>query len=218
MNTQSSETLNPLVESLSELEKREEAFISSGRKLLSMGNLYSFDLFCTAILNRSLNLVRGFIDLMNGNNFIAAAPLIRIHLDTLLRLYSFSLIDDNINQLISRIAKGESLRSFKGRNGLPFTDKNLVESISLHEQYNWVKPLYSKLNGFVHLSEMHILSCSTLDETSGTIRGIIRKSDEFIPEKDKKASITFMIMISDGIISLIDEWSIKKLTYKPEES
>jgi len=27
-----------------------------------------------------------------------------------------------------------------------------------------------------------------------------------------------MIMISDGIISLIDEWSIKKLTYKPEES
>ena len=101
---------------------------------------------------------------------------------------------------------------------MPFTDKNLVESISLHEQYNWVKPLYSKLNGFVHLSEMHILSCSTLDETSGTIRGIIRKSDEFIPEKDKKASITFMIMISDGIISLIDEWSIKKLTYKPEES
>lgn len=203
-------------QSLSELEKNEEAFISSGKLMLSNQNLYLFDLLCTAVLNRSLNLVRGFIVLMNEQNFIAAAPLIRVHLDTLLRLYAFSLIDQDIDQLTLKIIKGEPIRRFKGRDGSYLTDRYLVESISHEEQFNWVKPLYDKLNGFVHLSDMHILVSSNLNAKDGIIQGAIRRSDEFVPENDKLASITFMIWISEGIVSFVGEWIEKKATYKKE--
>jgi hypothetical protein len=201
---------------LSELEKKEEEFIFSGRQMLSGQNEYPFDLYCTAILNRSLNLVRGFISLMKEENFIAAAPLIRVHLDTLLRLYAFSLMDQDIDLITMEIVKGKPMRRFKSRGGSYLTDSYLVESISEIEQFTWVKPIYEKLNGFVHMSDMHILASSKINAREGIIQGGIRRSDEFIPEKDKLASITFMIWISEGIVSLVSDWIEKKGTYKKD--
>jgi len=207
---------NTIKNRLLELKNKEEQFISTGRVMLTNQNLYLFDLLCTAILNRSLNLIRGFITLMNEENFIAAAPLIRVHLDTLLRLNGFSLIDQDIDQLTLKVIKGESIRNFKSRDGSSLTDKYLAETISSEEQFNWVKPLYQKLNGFIHLSDMHILASSNLNAKDGIIQGVISRSDKFVPEKDKLASITFMILISEGIVAFVGEWIEKKATYKKE--
>jgi hypothetical protein len=201
---------------LLELKNKEEDFIASGKNMLSEQDMYMFDLYCTAILNRSLNLVRGFISLMKEGNFIAAAPLIRIHLDTLLRLYAFSLMDQDIDLVTMEIVKGKSMRRFKSRSGSYLTDSYLVESISEIEQFTWVKSIYEKLNGFVHMSDMHILASSNINAQEGIIQVAIRRSDEFIPAQDKLASITFMIMVSEGIVNLVREWIERKATYKKE--
>lgn len=207
-----------LRQSLSDLQNFEETFMSSGRLLLTNRDLFLYDLLCTAVLNRSLNLVRGFILLMQEQNFIAAAPLIRVHFDTLLRLHAFSLIDQDSNQLTLKIIQGDSIRNLKGRDGISLTDKNLVESISREKKFKWIKPLYGKLSGFVHFSDMHILASSSLDAENGIIQGAIRRSDEFIPENDKLASISFMIMISEAIESIVGERIEQKASDKKETS
>lgn len=208
------EISSTLRESLLNLERKEEDFISLGKRMLSNQNQYLFDLFCTAALNRSLNLVRGFILLMNDKNFISAAPLVRVHLDTLLRLYAFSLIDQNIDEVTLKIMTEGSMRKLRSRDGCYLRDDYLVNSISHHEQFKWVKPLYKILSGFVHLSELHILASSKIIPKNSILKGGITRTDEFVPEDDKLASITLMIRISDGIVTLIDEWIEQKETYK----
>jgi hypothetical protein len=59
------------------------------------GDLYGFDLLAVATLNPSMCLLRGFCDLIASENFIAAAPLLRMQLDNCLRFYAGWLVSES---------------------------------------------------------------------------------------------------------------------------
>ena len=74
---------------------REKHFEMGDRVILADGgNLYPFDILVVATLNRSLCLLKGFIELIQARNFVAAAPLIRLQLDNSLRLSAATLVSD----------------------------------------------------------------------------------------------------------------------------
>ena len=65
---------------LHDLEKSNDAHQKEGEAIMKAfeGALYPFDLLAIAVLNRSMSLTSGFISLMRRDNFVAAAPLIRL--------------------------------------------------------------------------------------------------------------------------------------------
>jgi hypothetical protein len=67
----------------------------------------TFNVYLNGILNRSVNLSRGFSTLMKDKNFIAAAPLARLHLDSLLRLFAPQLINFNVDDFAMQVMKGQ---------------------------------------------------------------------------------------------------------------
>ena len=203
-----------LTEKIEELSKLNDTIIQVGIDLITCyESLYVFDIFLTAILNRTLNVNRGFISEIQSNNFICAAPLVRIQLDSYLRLYASTLINYDVDEFAQKIINGESIRNLKDSKGIKMTDKYLVDEISTKRDFAWVKYIYNAANGFIHLSDKHILASSRVEEGTRKIESIIRKDDEFIPIKEKEGAVEYQTLITQNIIQFVNSWIQQKKGY-----
>ena len=106
---------------LSDLDKLKNKIDYQGKKLLNIRtNICLFDTFCIAQLNRSLNLIDAFIVLSKMNNYITSLALVRIHLDTLLRLYAVKLTQQDVNQVVEKMLNGKPIKKFKDGSFLEY--------------------------------------------------------------------------------------------------
>ena len=207
------------VKYLEELRKLSSATKNLGKQLHEITpKFYSFDLFLIAALNRTINLNKAFIELTESNNFIAAAPLVRISLDTLLRLYAARVSNLEFNefarQVIFEERKISSLKSNvrnendKLRN---LSDNFLKKSISQIEGYEWVEKIYDVGSSFVHLdSNMFFASRRVNSEEERTVSLTIGYHDSFIPQSEKTGAAFWMNKITEGIIDQAMLWIIEK--------
>jgi hypothetical protein len=202
-----------LDELLKELDELNKSIIHSATLMLETYGMFPFDLYCLSALNRSVNLIRGYNLMVRDNNFIAAGPLIRLHLDSLLRLYAPSITNLNIDDFAIKIMKGTSLRSLKDVNNQKLTDKHLVEEISKISEFNWVSGLYEDGNRYIHLSEKHIFTSTKLGSKPRSIVGGVKLNDEFVRPEEKNAGTHWMIKITEGILNLINSWTSQKARY-----
>lgn len=186
------------------LEDEGDKLISIGKQLLENIGMNEFSLFCTAILNRTINLNRGFITLMKDSNYIAAAPLVRLNLDSLLRLFASSQSEFDYEIFAQKVRKGEKISNMKDKANKKLKDFELVQRLKKIKDFGWVEDVYEAGSGFVHLSINHIESSYSVD--GETMTGGIRKSDEFISIDEKIAATHFMIQVSMGIRVFIEDW------------
>ena len=94
---------------LFEFEKEGGNLIQIGKILIETFGMTEFNLFCVAILNQTINLNRGFISLINENNYVAAAPLVRMNLDSLLRLFASSVSEFDYESFTKQVRKGKKI-------------------------------------------------------------------------------------------------------------
>ena len=174
---------------------------------------YMFDIYTTGLLNRAVNIIRAFCSLMRDRNFIAAAPLVRIHLDSLLRLFAPQLISFNVDEFATLVFKGTPVRKIKDKTDKRLTDAHLVESISKEDGFEWVQRVYDTGNSYVHFSDMTIFaSMQALDEP-GKINFTVGQHDHFISLNDKHGAAFWMNKITEGIILLTHSWIEQKKGY-----
>lgn len=201
---------------LDELERKIKAVTElSKASMLTPPGFYTFDIFVNGLLNRSVNLLKGFISLKRQNNFIAAAPLVRLHLDSLLRLYAPQLIDYNIDDFAHKVIGGTPVRKLKDRDNQKMTDARLVEKISEHEAFNWVKKVYDTGNAYVHYSDQLVFAAMKVkDKEERIVNFTVGQHDNFIPIAEKHGAVHWMHEITDGLLLLTYSWVKQKESYK----
>jgi hypothetical protein len=97
--------------SLIEIENKSKSIINLGKQLYAIStNLFHFDLLIIAALNRTVNTNKAFVSLVKDSNFISAIPLIRINIDTLLRLYASKISEFNRNEYALKILSGTEVK------------------------------------------------------------------------------------------------------------
>lgn len=109
-------------------------------------------LYTSAIVNRGMALVRGFIILTASGNYITAVPLIRLQLDNCLRFYAGCIVKD-FNNFHSKYLDGVRFSKIRDKYGKPMNDKHLAET--LDKLFPGVYNLYENASGFIHLSNEH---------------------------------------------------------------
>ena len=69
-----------LTDRLTFLKSGIDAQVQLGLRIMKAhgGAIYPLDLLSTAVLDRSMSLIAGFCAMIEANNFICAAPLLRI--------------------------------------------------------------------------------------------------------------------------------------------
>lgn len=100
---------------MSELDAEGDQLIQVGKFLLESFGITEFTIFCVAILNRTINLNRGYISLLNEENYIAAAPLVRMNLDSLLRLFASTQSEFDYERFANEVRNGKKSLTYMTR-------------------------------------------------------------------------------------------------------
>jgi hypothetical protein len=197
-------------ESLERLESFEKKYFSLAKLMLEPGKTYLFplDLVANAIMDRALSYIFGFTTLIKCNNYLCAVPLVRLHLDNLLRFYA-GYISKDPHDFASNVIDGKSIRNLKDKDGNRMTDKYLVDLIS--KDYKWIQNVYNETSGFVHFSHKHIFSSLKVDNIEKrTVQLSIGKQSRFIPDSSKLEAINCMIEISEILYEYLYGWTATK--------
>lgn len=199
--------------SLIEIENKSKAIIKLGKQLHAISNeMFPFDLLIIAALNRTVNTNKAFVSLVKDNNFISAIPLIRINLDTLLRLYASNISEFDRNGYALKILSGMEVRKMKHFNSKSkLSDYFLHTEISKVEGMEWVSYLYNIGNSFIHLEKSHFLSSMKItSEDERTILMSIGYHDSFISDNDKNELVNWMNLTIDKIVEQTQIWFLEK--------
>lgn len=199
------------------LSKLETAFLSEAKLFFQIGgengHIHTMDLFTSAIINRSISLMRGFVTLAKENNYISSVPLIRIQLDNCLRFFAATLVTD-YNVFFIEYLKGTHIRNLKDATGAKMTDTYLVTK--LDKVFPGIHNLYINSSGHVHFSNEHSFLQTTLvadkERTIGTRIGYY----DFY-SIDKKVDFAFnMFKASEILLDLTRSWTVQK--FKVEQA
>jgi hypothetical protein len=201
--------MNKVTESTNNLRKIAGEHQNMGAEIMrgASGAMYGLDILAIAVLNRSLCLLEGFCDLIEKRNFIAAAPLLRLQLDNLLRFHAAWLVN-NPHDFSLEVLAGTHIRKMKDRDGNLMTDRYLVDKLS--EQHPEMKSVYEHTSGYIHLSEKHIFNSLGKPEASGRFTMKVSSTDDFIKEADYLEALRAFFEITGILFSYMKGWSLTK--------
>lgn len=138
-----------------ELDSLRAEHLSVGTQVLSAGggNVFVTDMAVMAMLQRSYGVLDALIDAVDNYNVHAAAPLLRLQLDTLFRVSYMASLTDTEN-LAMRLLAGEEFRKMKDSVGKNLTDARLQALAST--KHEWALAVYRETSGWVHFSLNHM--------------------------------------------------------------
>ena len=144
-------------------EQAREFLLTAERELktrikleLSSPKVLSYErAYLLAAAKRTLALGHGFRAMEDSQNATVAATLVRVHLDTLLRLYALWWVKDS--EAFSRqvMDKGQ-INRMKDTKGVQMTDGYLYKKLA--KIVPWIETVYQESSGFVHFSHRHMLA------------------------------------------------------------
>lgn len=171
------------------------------------GNIWDIDLFVAGIANRSYYLVRGFLAAFDDWNVFAAAPLVRLQVDSLVRL-SYAAHAPSAHLVVQQVLSGRKFSGLKDADGKQLSDRRLVGLAAEH--HPWVGHVYSSGNEWVHLSKSVVL---VPFEVRGDTPAILsftfpRRGDA--PESFYTNMLEAMAEATDDILTYLDFWRRRK--------
>jgi len=127
-----------------------------GRRIIGAdeGRMYRLDMLLLPVLQRSYGLVEALIDAVDAYNAHAAAPLVRLQLDSLFRMSYTSRAPDG-DKVVRDVLDGIPFRKMTDFNGGgKLTDARLKELAADH--HPWAPAVYDNTSGWIHLSTTHV--------------------------------------------------------------
>lgn len=169
--------------------------------------LFSLDLLASAVINRSLSLCAGFASLVRAENYLCAASLVRLQLDSCLRFFAAYLVDDP-HAFAASVLKGIPVRKIKDRNGNPMTARYLVEALS--SKYPWMLSVYTATSGFIHLSDRHVFSVIREVEDYGKLSLFVGGGGEDVPQSLWLEMADGFLAATDAQFEFVEGWAFTK--------
>lgn len=168
------------IESLvSEIRKHYLSIFSNHLKQSDEREITATDLWMFGLLDRNIGLLEAMPPIIRDRNLHALAPLLRVQLDGLLRVYALQLVASP-GELALHVMQGGQLRKYKSSNGQKLSDKFLVDSLKV--EMPWIDSLYEKLCGWVHFSDNHIFLAAKEGSKKGSIEVGIGSYRQEIPD------------------------------------
>ena len=142
-------------------ERYDDALIEAHQKFNEVGCFPPIDFYVDTVLKRAMVINGAYVKLAKTNNYIAAAPYIRMQMDNCINLGAGAMVKD-ILAYISHFLSGKELYKFKDERKNSLYEKYIVQEIN--KRYGSFKQAYEHYNMEVHLSVGHFFMAHYLDE------------------------------------------------------
>ena len=141
---------------------------------------HEYFFFLAGALKRTLCNSSGFRSLVKSKNFTCAAPIVRMQIDTAMRVNGLSLVESP-DEFCKKLVSGMTFDKMKCRDDKLLKDSYLREKLS--KDYSWIDPVYRAASDTIHLSVRHFRS-SIIDPVSfgGSITLEISTEDPWFDE------------------------------------
>jgi hypothetical protein len=164
-DTKVAEEATPLARRIAALEYLEQELTRKAVDLIKkVQNLSYSDFFVFGAMRRTLAQAKGFRLLIENKNFPCAAGVLRMQIDTAMRINGLTLVDDR-EAMAKAIIDGAAMNTFKAAGGEKLNDFYLRKRLS--EKHPWIQSVYEGSSDFIHLSGRHFYNAihKTDDDT-----------------------------------------------------
>lgn len=177
--------------------------------------IFALDLLAVSVAKRSISLVSGFTTMIKEENFICAAPLLRLQLDNALRFFAAFLVEDP-HELAKGCIDGVPIKNFKDRKTKEkLTDAYLVKKLG--EFHEWIADVYKDTSGYIHLSEKHFYNAFGKKDEAAKFGFAIGEKDQFIGEKERFEAVYLMFQLTSLVLWTLNNWALTKEAPTPED-
>lgn len=171
------------------------------------GNLYRDDMLVLTMIQRSYGLVEAVIDLVDSFNLHAAAPLVRLQLDSLFRM-CFLATAPEAQRVLGEFFAGRQFRQIKDGEGKRLGDGRLKDRAA--EYHSWAIPVYDSTSGWVHLSAGHVSTAFRLGEEEGEFVVGIPLPREFVPVSVWSEILGATTKATEELLGYAVGWAMEK--------
>ena len=192
-------------EMLKRLDQTQDQLLSAFTDRADKGKEFSYEHFYLyGIANRTLAQTRAFKHCVEDRNGLVATAMLRLQLDTALRLYALFWVAD-ADTFSEEVFKGKQIDHLKAADGELMKDKYLRNK--LVATYPWVETVYKHTSSSIHFSNRHILDALEVnDEATGacTLRLWSNKPDQ--PIEDYADCVAGFQHINMIILTAVQDW------------
>jgi hypothetical protein len=176
--------------------------------MFTPGGVEARDFYLLAVLQRSYELVPTFIVAFDAWRFMAAAPLLRVQLDSLSRVAYVARYDKEGAAVAEQIVHhGGEFRRLTHSDGRRLTDATL-NKLAAEAGLGWLPDVYASASAWVHLSSHHA--------TAPVLRRANRFEFEFpmnpmlIADEFWVNLVAWMAQVTDRLLGLMADWAAIK--------
>lgn len=127
------------------------------------------DFYFLAALDRAIDLIDGFLWMLENRNVTCAGALLRLQVDNCLRVYAPYIAENKTDVIETIIYEDKRLDTLPDDQGKKMRDGRLKERLA--EKYPEVKSVYEKCSGFIHLSDIAFYqTVNRMDEDGISLR------------------------------------------------
>ena len=142
-------------------ERYDDALIEAHQKFNEVGCFPPIDFYVDTVLKRAMVINGAYVKLAKTNNYIAAAPYIRMQMDNCINLGAGAMVKD-VLAYINHFLSGKELYKFKDERKNSLYEKYIVQE--MNKRYGSFKQAYEHYNMEVHLSVGHFFMAHYLNE------------------------------------------------------
>lgn len=210
---------NTIEEMISKIEDTRDEYLKVAEDIVKAyhNSVLTPDLFIYGGIERAIDITDSFLLLLKWDHFQSAGALLRMHLDTLLRLYALTLVKSK-QEFVTAVMEGKNIDKLEDANGKRLTDSYLRDCFfSAPENKKWInlKEVYTETSGFIHFSDKHIFA--PLKKMDENILSLELGSNLDIPDKSKKEILGAFLMITSAHLAYLYGWRDLKKSYEDKK-
>ena len=172
-------TIAPRIEELTGLN---EAAIEIAKHVLGE-TLFKTDLYFCAMLNKSLQVTDGFIEMIKRRNLSCSGILLRTNMDNCLRMFALYIAED-LEEIVDCVINGNRISRLKDKDRQFLGDGYLKDKLGKYDRK--IIQVYNNASGYVHFSDKGFYqSVSAYGDgviTAQVSHSIPEKANEFVVE------------------------------------
>lgn len=183
MTDESKSATSPLEKRLNAIDRLESEIVRKAGARISKGNpIYHGHFYVLGILKRTLSQSSGFRQLIQGHNFQCAAGILRMQLDSAMRLNALTLVEHH-DAFCREWFNGTPVDKLKAADGERLRDWYLRKKLA--EKHPWIDDVYKDASNFIHFSSRHFFtSIMSTDDESQVMNFAVTAEDPPKPEAE----------------------------------
>lgn len=158
-------------------------------------------------LQRSRHLLEAYIPMLVQRNLSAGSALIRMQLDSVMRVNAVFLVSDPL-VLWDVIRTDRPWSSIVDRDGNQLRDGYLHQKLS--ERFDWASDVYSRMSGYVHLSRPHLEATASGTESFLGMQIVQGPAGAKVADDQLHENGALFMKVTSALLAVCEEYATRR--------